>query len=286
VNTATRIGLYSLALAVVFAGAFGAGRLTGLEPAPAAHGAEPGHPGGHESAAAVAEPPGGLQISEAGYRLAPAPTALTPGRPSPFRFQVLGADGHPVTRYTPTHERDLHLIVVRRDLSDFQHVHPAMAGDGTWSIPLTVAAAGQYRLIADFQPAGRDGGLVLGTDLPVAGPYAPRPLPAAAKVSDVDRYRVELTGEVAPGRASRLAFRISRDGAPVTDLQPYLGAYGHLVALREGDLAYLHVHPDGADPAGVAFVAEVPGPGTYRLYLDFRHGDVVRTAEFTVTALP
>jgi hypothetical protein len=82
---------------------------------------------------------------------------------------------------------------------------------------------------------------------------------------------------------------VNRDGVPVTDLQPYLAAYGHLVALREGDLAYLHVHPDGSPgdgvtPAGpqIEFVAEVPTAGGYRLFLDFQHGGVVRTAEFTV----
>jgi hypothetical protein len=84
---------------------------------------------------------------------------------------------------------------------------------------------------------------------------------------------------------------VSKGGVPVTDLQPYLGAYGHLVALRDGDLAYLHVHPDGAPgdgrtPAGpdVTFHAEVPSAGSYRLYLDFRHAGQVRTAEFTAVA--
>jgi hypothetical protein len=79
------------------------------------------------------------------------------------------------------------------------------------------------------------------------------------------------------------------DGQPVTDLQPYLAAYGHLVALREGDLAYLHVHPeeapgDGRTPAGpeIVFTAQVPSAGTYRLFLDFRHGGRVHTAAFTV----
>jgi hypothetical protein len=83
---------------------------------------------------------------------------------------------------------------------------------------------------------------------------------------------------------------VRKDGHPVTDLQPYLGAYGHLVALRAGDLAYLHVHPTGhpgggATPAGpqIRFAAEVPSTGTYRLYLDFRHEGVVRTAELTAT---
>jgi hypothetical protein len=86
---------------------------------------------------------------------------------------------------------------------------------------------------------------------------------------------------------------VSKDGQPVTDLQPYLAAYGHLVALREGDLAYLHVHPDGAPgdgvtPAGpqIEFVAEVPSAGGYRLFLDFQHDGVVRTAEFTVPTGP
>jgi hypothetical protein len=72
----------------------------------------------------------------------------------------------------------------------------------------------------------------------------------------------------------------------LTDLQPYLAAYGHLVALRQGDLAHLHVHPDGVPgdgviPAGPAieFVAEVPSAGTYRLFLDFQHDGVVRTAD-------
>ena len=84
---------------------------------------------------------------------------------------------------------------------------------------------------------------------------------------------------------------VDRGGEPVSDLQPYLAAYGHLVALRDGDLAYLHVHPAGepgdgmtAPGPGITFYATAPSAGDYRLYLDFQHGDVVRTAEFTVRA--
>lgn len=92
-----------------------------------------------------------------------------------------------------------------------------------------------------------------------------------------------------PGEASDLTLAVSRDGRPVTDLQPYLAAYGHLVALRVGDLGYLHVHPEGEPGDGVTepgpeitFAATAPTAGTYRLYLDFQHNDTVRTAEFTV----
>jgi hypothetical protein len=166
-----------------------------------------------------------------------------------------------------------------------------LAADGTWSIPLAVAAPGQYRVFADFQPAARTDGLTLGADVPAAGDYQPRPLPPAERTTVVDGYTVTLAGDLLPGGSSRLTLSVSKDGTPVTDLQPYLGAYGHLVALRDGDLAYLHVHPDGAPDDGrttagpqVTFFAEVPSEGAYRLYLDFQHAGKVRTAEFTATA--
>ena len=109
------------------------------------------------------------------------------------------------------------------------------------------------------------------------------------RTAKVDGYTVELAGNLRPGSDSKLTLSVSKDGKPVTDLQPYLGAYGHLVALREGDLAYLHVHPDGEPNDGttepgpeVVFYAAVPSDGTYHLYLDFKHDGVVRTAAFTV----
>ncbi|WIN00327.1 hypothetical protein ACTOB_004026 [Actinoplanes oblitus] len=289
-NTAVKLGGFGIGLAAVFTAALGLGRTTGHAPAatpPAAHGHD-----ATTAAESVATLPAGLQVSQDGYRLTPLTGALSTGAPREFRFQITGPDNRPVTSYTTSHDKDLHLIVVRRDLAGFQHVHPRLAADGTWSIPLAVPAAGQYRVFADFRPAGHDG-LTLGADVPAPGDYRPTPLPAAARTATVDGYTVTLAGDLTPGAASRLTLSVSKAGRPVTDLQPYLGAYGHLVALRDGDLAYLHVHPDGEPgdgrtPAGpeVAFHAEVPSAGAYRLYLDFQHGGKVRTAEFTAVAGP
>lgn len=279
-RTAVKLGLYGVGLVVAFSGALGAGRLAGPtdEPDRPEHAADAGHGESHEETAYV---PGGLQVSEAGYRLVPAAAGLPAGAPADFRFRILGPNGAPVTEYSPTHEKELHLIVVRRDLSGFRHVHPTRSADGVWSIPLTLADPGQYRVFADFQPAGRAEGLTLGVDVPVAGAYEAKPLPAPATTAEVDGYTVELAGTLAPGASSKLTLQVSKDGRPVTDLQPYLGAFGHLVALRDGDLAYLHVHPE---ESGLTFHAEVPSAGTYRLYLDFQHGGTVRTAEFTAVA--
>jgi len=295
-RTPFKLGAYALGLAAVFAAAVGVGNLAGpTAAAPATHtdtshgGAGTGH--AEHPTTGAPELPGGLQVAQDGYRLTPITTTLSTGPARPFRFRILGPDNAPVTRYATSHDKDLHLIVARRDLTGFQHVHPQLAADGTWSVPLSVAAPGQYRVFADFQPAGRAEGLTLGVDVAAPGDYQPQALPAPARTATVDGYTVTLTGGLTPGASSKLTLSVARGGVPVSDLQPYLGAYGHLVALRDGDLAYLHVHPDGAPGDGrtaagpqITFSAEVPTTGSYRLYLDFQHNGTVRTAEFTAVA--
>jgi hypothetical protein len=294
-RTSLKLGSYGAGLAAVFAAALGLGTLAGPTAQSADTDSTSHASADHDNAAA--EPrssmdvPAGLQITQGGYRLQLISPALATGTPRQFAFRIVGPDDAPVTGYTKTHDKDLHLIVVRRDLSGFQHVHPTLGADGTWSIPLSVPAAGQYRVFADFRPAGQEQGLTVGADVPAPGDYQPRALPAAARTATTDGYTVTLAGDLVPGASSNLTLSVAKHGMPVTDLQPYLGAYGHLVALRDGDLAYLHVHPDGAPGDGktsagpqVTFYAEVPSNGSYRLYLDFQHAGKVRTAEFTAVA--
>ncbi|WP_086838386.1 hypothetical protein [Amycolatopsis kentuckyensis] len=283
-NTTARLAGFGGALVLLTAGGFAVGNAAG--PVSAATGEHGEMGGGHAGMTTpVDDLPGGLASSKDGYTFTPAGATPEAGR---FSFTITGPDGRPVTGFDVEHEKKLHLIVVRRDTSGFRHVHPEMAPDGTWSVPLALAAAGSYRAFADFAPTGGEP-MTLGVDLSVAGDYRPA-VHAPSRTAQVDGYTVELAGDLTAGKTSPLTLTVSRGGVPVTDLQPYLAAYGHLVALREGDLAYLHVHPDGEPGDGktaagprVKFAAEVPSVGTYRLFLDFKHGDVVRTAEFTVT---
>lgn len=293
INTATKVSGFAIGLAAVFGAASGVGQVTGpgARAADTRHTAAAGHDTtGVDHAGHVGQPstdhlPGGLLVSDRGYTL--SPVAAPAGR---FAFWITGPDGRPVTAYEVAHDKRMHLIVVRRDLSGFRHVHPDLAPDGTWRVASPLGEAGSWRAFADFTPVGGPP-LTLGVDVAVPGQWVPRPLPAPATSTTVDGYTVTLDGTLQPGRTTDLTLTVSRDGAPVTDLQPYLGAYGHLVALRQGDLAYLHVHPDGAPgdgrtPSGprITFAAEAPSAGAYRLYLDFRHGGTVHTAEFTLVA--
>ncbi|MFJ6072266.1 hypothetical protein ACIQFU_15700 [Streptomyces sp. NPDC093065] len=298
-HTGLRTAAFAAALAATFGTAYGVGAgvdpiVADGEPAPHdEHGESPEQRqkgesrAGHENA-----PAGGLQISEAGYTLDLATPRVTAGQHAELRFTVRDAHGEAVTAYQREHDRELHLVLASRDLVTYRHLHPARAADGTWSTPVDLPAAGGYRVFADFTPAGEDAeNLTLGADLAASGRYEPARLPAPDSTVRTDGYEVELAGSLRPGKASELKLNVSRDGAPVNDLQPYLGAYGHLVALRSGDLAHLHVHPNGESGDGttrpgpeISFTATAPSGGTYRLFLDFRHQGQVHTAAFTVRA--
>ncbi|MEU4771269.1 hypothetical protein [Micromonospora sp. NPDC023644] len=282
-----------LVLAVLLG--FGLGRLDGGGPSAAAgtdsalggHSHAPGT-GAHEHGAdqAAAAQAGGLSVSAAGYTLAPVAAAFTAGRPGELRFQVRDAQRRPVTRFAVVHDKPMHLIVVRRDLTGYQHLHPTMAADGTWSVPLTLPQPGVWRAYADFTALADDGrqtAVTLGVDLTAPGGYQPRPLPAAASSATTDGFTVSYQGAPQAGVTVPLTFRVESPGGRPA-LERYLGAYGHLVALREGDLGYLHVHPEPQPVDGaVTFWVTAPDPGRYRLYLDFQVAGVVRTAEFTLT---
>jgi hypothetical protein len=205
---------------------------------------------------------------------------LAPGRAQDVRLRILDAGGQPVTEMDKHGGVRLHLIVVRRDLADYQHLHPTLGADGTWKTRIRLPEAGVYRAFADFSVDGEK--TVLGRDLFAAGRFVPRPLPPPTRTATIDGYEVALHGAPAANVEGELGFEVTRGGTPV-DVEPYLGAQGHLVALREGDLAYLHVHPvEQAEAGKVRFMATFPTAGRYRLFLQFKDDGRVHTVPFTV----
>jgi hypothetical protein len=284
-----RVSLFVVGLAAVLAAGFGIGSIvepaeteSGASHGEASHGEEEAKMNEHDEHQAEPKAPPGLAVSAGGYSLRLEESFATAGEAGELRFRIEDAHGEAVRDYDRLHEREMHLIVVRRDGTHFQHLHPELDAAGTWSTPLTLPAAGVYRVFADFAAGGEDH--TLASDLFAAGSFQPRPFPAAEPVDAVAGYEVRLAGDTPrAGEASPLRFAVSRDGVDVTGIEDYLGAKGHLVALREGDLAFLHVHPDEAGAANVIpFSGHFPTPGRYRLYLQFKHEDQVRTVEFTV----
>jgi len=305
-NAPAKLGAFALVLALAFGGAALAGAAidpTDPEETAVSHaGDDPGHgQTGHDDTPADPEPEGGhggagpaaggLAVSQAGYTLEPQRTFFEPGEPTRFSLLITDERGRPVRdEFETEHERELHLIVVRRDTAIYQHVHPRKHADGTWSVELTLPEPGDYRAYADFTIDGA--GLTLATDLFVQGDFQPEPLPEPSTNDSDGGYDVELRADGAMAKGeSELTFAVSRAGQPADKLQDYLGAKGHLVALRDGDLAYLHVHPTaGHDDQAedhdhdneVSFAATFPSAGRYRLFLQFKTEGEIRTVAYTM----
>jgi hypothetical protein len=276
VSAAARLTAFAALLGLVFAVAAFAGDRIDWTPQRADEAASSDGHGESMAMTSSGEAPPGLAISQDGLTLQLDRTRVERDRRSKLTFRIVGNDGAPVRGFDVEHTKRMHFIVVRRDLTGFQHLHPTQASDGTWRVALRLSDPGSYRVFADFYTNGVK--RTLGADIAVDGPAAARPLPASAPSATVDGYRVTLDeGTTHAGRDSQLRFSVTKGGRPV-EVDPYLGARGHLVALREGDLAYLHVHPD-AD--SLSFMAEFPSAGRYRLFLQFRHGGSVHTAAFT-----
>ncbi len=233
----------------------------------------------------------GLAVAENGLRVVVVDPELRRGRTEQLRFRVVDGRGDSVRDFDVEHTKRMHLIVARRDLTGFQHLHPEQAADGSWKTDIQLVEPGSYRLFADF--SNSDEQYTLAADLRVDGNADLRPLPAPAANSVSDGgYEVRLdAGRARPGKEADLRFTITQDGQTV-HTEPYLGAGGHLVALREGDLAFLHVHPTDGEPSGaeaddvehddsIGFAATFPTIGRYRLFLQFKHDGRVQTVAFT-----
>lgn len=288
-----RIAAFAGLLIAVFAGA----ALLGGAVDPSGVSADRGqkgageHGAGHETMGAEhgsgtpGEAPPGLQIAQDGYRLVVERTRFAAGAGDErVSFRVVDRAGTPVRGFEVEHDKRMHFIVARRDLSSFEHLHPTMSADGTWTTRVRFPSGGVYRVFADFKLQGRK--LTLGADVQVRGSYAPEALPRPASTARVDAGLEVTLRAAAPraGREDRLAFEVRKDGRVVNDdLDPYLGAKGHLVALRDGDLAYLHTHPEGDE---LAFMSSYPSAGTYRLWVQFAYGGRIHTAAFTQEVSP
>lgn len=275
-----RLALFAAALALIGGIAALAGAATGSKPT-ASGGADAGS---MEMAAMTPEAQAranGLASSAGGYTFAPLRTTLNRGA-NVFRFRIVDTAGRAARDYDVDGGVRLHLIVVRRDFVGYQHLHPRLGRDGTWSVPLRLDAPGAYRAYADFDVSGDK--TVLGYDLFVPGSFAPVATPQVTTQASVDGYSVSLThDELHAGKETKLHFLVSRDGRPVQSFQTYVGHRGHLVALRAGDLAYSHVHPEptGA-PGEIVFHTELATAGRYRVFLQFKRDGIVHTAPFTI----
>jgi hypothetical protein len=246
-----------------------------------------------------------LALPDFKVKVETTPRVLKAGVPVSFKFTV----HHPLTGevakdFAVVHEKLFHLFVISRDLEEFAHIHPDRQADGSFGIQYTLPKPGHYKLYADFLPLG-GGSQISGIPLATAGVDADivasqaKLTPEAVLAKTVDGVKVEILNErstIVGGEEVDLLFKFTdaATDAPISDLQRYLGAFGHLVILSEDMTDYVHAHPreeTQPDPAAperggpeVLFDALLPKPGRYRAWLQFQRKDKLSTVVFTFAA--
>ncbi len=220
-------------------------------------------------------------------QFAAQPAQPAAGQPVTLTFtpQEKGNEAAPVP-LAVVHEKKIHLIIVSKDLSQFYHEHPEYTAEGNYRAPFTFKQGGDYVLFQDYTPAGS--GHQLGRQpLTVTGAkYTPVKFSASQMQWAADGYQATLAFDkpLKVGQLLGMKITLARNGQPVTDLENYLGALGHVVVISEDTERYLHVHPnDQADKGPViGFNTSFEAAGLYRVFLQFNHGGQIHTANFTI----
>lgn len=216
------------------------------------------------------------------------PDPPTAGQPTKLRMMIHSADGSMVQDFDVVHEKKLHLILVREGLDEFAHVHPELDDKGNATIEHTFPAGGDYFVYADHQPRGEAPSVARGK-IHVEGKERPaeKLTPNVPGQVRGDKLEADVTVEKAETAGSTSIVFVLRDldGEAVADLEPYLGALGHLVIVSADGSEYVHAHPDEAGSArehSVAFEAHFERPGIYKGWGQFQRAGEVSTIPFVV----
>ena len=216
------------------------------------------------------------------------PAAPAAREPVELKLMIHEPGGQMVEKFDELHTKQVHLIVIRQGLDEFAHLHPDIDASGNMTISHTFRLGGEYMLFADYKPAGKEAAVARGS-LKVGGasPPAPKLTPNVPGTIEPDGLgaRIDLK-DVRPGESGTVTFHVIDDRQePVENLQPYLGAMGHLVIVSADGRQYVHAHPlnESAAPGGVVeFMAHFPVAGVYKGWGQFQRSDTVYTVPFVV----
>lgn len=239
---------------------------------------------------------------EYGFDVMTSPAAIRAAAPFTMRLRVRRPESaEVVTKFETVHEKQFHLFLVSHDMEAFQHIHPQMDDSGEWVIEAEVPKPGHYRVLGDFLPTG-GGPQFLGRTVTTVDYTGDLEADTAELVPDteltkrVDDIVARVTLEpvkLIAGEYGHLDYTLSdaQTGQPVTDLQRYLGSYGHSLILSEDLADVVHAHPTewydskGAkiDSSGphVRFEGYMPRPGLYRVWSQFQRNGRISTVSFT-----
>lgn len=240
------------------------------------------------------------------------PASVKANQPFILRYLFGDGNGTPLTDLVRSHERWVHLIVVRKDLGIYTHLHPEQTTrPGEFAVEATLPTAGNYWLFAEVTRANGDHAVVREMLSVQGSAPAQETVSAGATERVVEGVRVTLAGAEAirVGEPVMFSFLVedAATGGARQDLQPYLGAPAHVVILDEGGEEFAHVHGmlpvaevvandrhaghevhGGHDELPVAFGPMITashtftGAGLYKVWFEFQTDGQPLVADFVV----
>lgn len=224
---------------------------------------------------------------------------IKPNQEIAIVYKIKDKQGNIVKDFDVMNEKIMHFIVIRKDLQYFQHLHPEFdKTTGEFSIPVTFPTDGKYRIFADFMPStnmksnGKHQPITIYKDVNVGSlaDYKSEPLGSTNRTKTFDDYSIKTIPNSEPLLSQNdygFTFEIKKDKKLVTNLEKYLGALGHTVVIREGDLQFIHAHPtqsfDVQQTGKVTFMITFPKVGNYKLFSQFKHEGKIITSDFLVS---
>lgn len=218
---------------------------------------------------------------------------LKSNQPTEFSYHIVDAQHQVVKEFAVVHEKKMHIIVVRKDLQEFQHIHPTFnAQTGEFTIPMTFSTDGPYRMFFDFTPvetqehSHHQEPVVLNTDLSIGASqnYSPVDVvPDTQTTKMVDGYELTytLSKPITTETPATISVEVRKDGKNVEDLEPYLGAMGHMIILKADTLDFVHAHAED-NASSLQFQSMFPSAGTYKFFTQFQHEGKVITSDYVI----
>jgi hypothetical protein len=211
----------------------------------------------------------------------PVEMTVSPGREVTLRFRILQPHKNELAKLELIHERLFHLFLVSKDLSVFRHEHPEVQSDGSFVLRTQLPKGGMYRVLCDFYPAGATPQMIPKTIfLPGAGLTAR--IAPDLQSQKAENLTVSLRldpDQPLAGKKTMMFFSLD----PAEGIQPYLGAWGHLMAASADLVDMIHAHPAWEEGGpNVQFNVIFPRPGMHRVWVQFQRLGIVNTVAFTI----
>ncbi len=218
------------------------------------------------------------------------------GHPVSLRLEAR-REGEAIRHFEYVHERPIHLLVASSDLGDFDHIHPEISAADVYDVTYVFPHGGTYRLWANFALPG-EVPRVEQFDITVQGSTASsQPLEVSRSKQTRGAFSVELVAPPFLASGSDVPMTLKLSGAK-DQLQPYLGAWAHVILISADLQSFAHAHPLedsslaatanhthtalGPPPDEVRFLTAFPKAGIYKLWAQFQLAGAVLTVPFVV----